>query len=121
MRRWRLACPRRAGELDLVFPNGAGNVENHANLANRGLYDAQRKIGMVDLKGSPLFGVHSLRHFFASVMIEQNHLPKRVQEMLGHSSLQMTYDRYGHLFAAGEDERAKMEKASEFLIATKSA
>ena len=69
MRRWRLACPRRAGELDLVFPNGAGNVENHANLANRGLYDAQRKIGMVDLKGSPLFGVHSLRHFFASVMI----------------------------------------------------
>ena len=74
---------------------------------------------MVDLKGSPLFGVHSLRHFFASVMIEQNHLPKRVQEMLGHSSLQMTYDRYGHLFAAGEDERAKMEKASEFLIATK--
>jgi integrase len=64
--------------------------------------------------------MHSLRHFFASLMIEQNHLPKRVQEMLGHSSLQMTYDRYGHLFPADDGERAKMEKASAFLSATNS-
>ena len=33
LKEWRLACPW--GDLGLVFPNGAGNVENHANSANR--------------------------------------------------------------------------------------
>lgn len=117
MQRWRLACP--PGEL--VFPNGSGNVESHANIANRGWYAIQIKAGIVDRDGKPKYGFHSLRHFFASLMIEQNHLPKRVQQMMGHSSLQMTYDRYGHLFEAGADERAKMEKAAEFLHATKTA
>jgi hypothetical protein len=40
---------------------------------------------------------------------------------MGHASLQMTYDRYGHLFPAGDGERAKMESAVDFLHATKSA
>ena len=29
--------------------------------------------------------------------------PKVVQERLGHSSITMTYDRYGHLFPRGDD------------------
>ena len=120
LKRWRLECPRAKGVLDLVFPNGKGHVENHANIANRGLYATERKLGILDAAGSPRYGMHSLRHFFASLMIEQNHLPKRVQEMLGHSSLQMTYDRYGDLFPAGDGERTKMEQASAFLAATKS-
>src|SRR6266567_2339608 len=33
---WRLACPK--GPADLVFPNGAGRVENHANIVTRGLW-----------------------------------------------------------------------------------
>jgi integrase len=121
LRRWRLVCPRKAGVLNLVFPNGAGNVEAHANILARGWWNTQRKLGMVDDKGSPKYDFHSLRHFFASVMIEQNHQPKRLQEMLGHSSLTMTFDRYGHLFPAGDDERAKMAAATAFLVATKSA
>jgi integrase len=116
LRRWRLVCPWK-----LVFPNGAGNVEAHANILSRGWWNTQRKLGMVDDKGSPKYDFHSLRHFFASVMIEQSHQPKRLQEMLGHSSLIMTFDRYGHLFPAGDDERAKMTAATAFLVATKSA
>ena len=121
LKRWRLECPRARGALDLVFPNGKGRVENHANIANRGLYETERKLAMVNAAGAPRYGMHSLRHFFASLMIEQAHLPKRVQEMLGHSSLQMTYDRYGHLFPADDGERAKMEQASAFLSATNPA
>jgi integrase len=34
-------------------------------------------------------------------------LPKRVQVLLGHSSIQMTFDVYGHLFPSLEDEHAK--------------
>jgi integrase len=33
LKEWRLACPK--GELGLVFPNGNGNVESHANITAR--------------------------------------------------------------------------------------
>ena len=39
LKEWKLACPRRERRrLDLVFPNGEGNVEAHANFCNRGFY-----------------------------------------------------------------------------------
>jgi hypothetical protein len=41
LKEWRLACPW--GDLGLVFPNGAGNVENHANSANRCWYALQSR------------------------------------------------------------------------------
>lgn len=54
LRRWRLACP--PGSHDLVFPNGAGNPENHANLLNRGFYPALRRAGLRKSR------FHDLRH-----------------------------------------------------------
>jgi len=51
--------------------------------------------------------LHALRHFFASWAIEQGFTPKRLQALLGHSSIQMTFDRYGHLFPSLEDDHAK--------------
>ena len=39
LREWKLECPK--GELDLVFPNGEGNIEWHANIIKRGLLPAQ--------------------------------------------------------------------------------
>jgi integrase len=105
LREWRLACPK--GAAGLVFPNGAGNVENHANIANRGFYALQRSAGLVDEDGKPKYGLHALRHFFASWAIERSFSAKRVQALLGHSSIQMTFDRYGHLFPSLEDDHAK--------------
>jgi integrase len=119
LRLWKLGCPK--GELDLCFPTGIGTVESHANIANRGWYRIQRDLGIVDADGRPKYGLHAARHFFASCMIDAGHLPKRLQEMMGHTSLQMTFDRYGHLFPAGDGERAKMESAVDFLHATKTA
>jgi integrase len=105
LREWRLACPR--GEKGIVFPNGNGNVENHANIANRGFYALQRDAGLVDADGKPKYGLHALRHFFASWAIERGFSAKRVQALLGHSSIQMTFDVYGHLFPSLEDDHAK--------------
>ncbi|MBA2592183.1 MAG: hypothetical protein H0U97_07960 [Gammaproteobacteria bacterium] len=44
LKEWRLACP--PGAHDLVFPSGAGNPENHANLLHRGFYPALRRAGL---------------------------------------------------------------------------
>ena len=123
LKEWRLACPRaRAGEegpegrLWLVFPNGNGNVENHANIANRGFYALQIAAGIVDQAGRAKYGMHALPHFFASWAIERGFSPKRVQTLLGHSSIQMTFDVYGHLFPSAADDQAAMSQLQARLI-----
>jgi hypothetical protein len=40
---------------------------------------------------------HDLRHSFASLLIAQGEHPKYISEQLGHASVQITLDRYGHL------------------------
>jgi integrase len=55
-------------------------------------------------------GHHALRHFVASWMIELGFTPKRLQALLGHSSVQITSDRYGHLFPSVEDDHAKFAR-----------
>jgi hypothetical protein len=55
------------------------------------------------------------RHVAARLWIEQGLQPKEVQHLLGHASLAMTMDLYGHL---GTDEAADeaLAQASERLI-----
>jgi integrase len=116
LREWRLACPRtrghEPGRLHFVFPTGAGTPERQVNIITRGLNPTQVRAGVVASKGegSPpaaKYGMHALRHFFASWAIEQGFSPKRLQVLLGHSSIQMTFDVYGHLFPSPEDDHAK--------------
>jgi integrase len=123
LREWKLACPK--GEHGLVFPNGNGRIENLSNILQRGLGPVQVAAGVVTTKGKAKYtGLHSLRHFYASWCINRRvdgglELPlKLVQARLGHASVQMTADRYGHLFPRGDDgaELAIAEKA--FLGAT---
>jgi len=115
LREWRLACPK--GPLGLVFPNGNGRVESHANIADRGFAPLQRALGLVDEQGRPRYGLPSLRHFFASWAIEQGFTPKRLQVLPGHSSIQMTFDVYGHLFADMEDSHAKFAAGEAAILA----
>lgn len=124
---WKTICP--AGELGLVFPTGAGTVEQLANIRRRGLIPTMMAAGVTidtgkkDENGQPILeakytGMHSLRHFFASWLINRKEdgglgLPlKVVQERLGHSSVTMTADVYGHLFPRGDDldELAEAER-----------
>lgn len=42
--------------------------------------------------------IHDLRHICASLMIMQGAHAKEIQHQLGHSSISVTLDRYGHLF-----------------------
>ncbi len=124
--------------MALVFPNGTGNVQNHVNIVKRGLIPTMLAAGLVkpvlnergvpkrDDDGRPLVepkygGMHVLRHFFASWCINRKKdggqsLPaKVVQERLGHSSITMTMDAYGHLFPRGDDA-AELAAAERLLL-----
>jgi integrase len=55
---------------------------------------------------------HDLRHFFASMLIAQGETAKYVCDQLGHSSIQVTFDTYGHLFPQSRREAAsRLENA----------
>lgn len=40
---------------------------------------------------------HDLRHSYASFLVEQGAHPKEMAELMGHSSVQITLDRYSHI------------------------
>lgn len=43
-------------------------------------------------------GLHALRHTYASLLINGGESIKYVSKQLGHASIQITADTYGHLF-----------------------
>jgi integrase len=56
------------------------------------------------------FRYHDLRHTCASLMISEGASPKAVCDMLGHSSIRITMDRYGHLYTKDKEAlAAKMD------------
>jgi integrase len=113
LREWRLACP--PGEL--VFPTGRGRPRAINTIHTHGLVPLQRAAGIIFSEGSkPKYGMHALRHAAASLFIEQGFSPKRVQALMGHSTIQMTFDVYGHLFPAPEDDQAAMRQMQARLI-----
>jgi len=117
LKKWKLECPH--GEL--VFPTSTGHVEHHKNMLS-GLAPIMQAAGVVDKKGEPKYALHAFRHFFASWAINPKErggreLPaKVVQQLLGHTSIVMTLDRYGHLFPRGDD-RAELAAAARALLA----
>jgi integrase len=100
---------RLAAKHDLAFGNGRGNVENWSNIINRGFHPAQIAAGVTKDGKAKYTGLHTLRHFYASWCINRRadgglELPlKVVQARLGHSSISMTADTYGHLFPRSDD------------------
>ena len=69
--------------------------------------ETKRKEDPAKYLEAPLrFNGHALRHFAVSCWIDVGLSPKTVQAFAGHSSLQVTMDRYGHLFRSDDHKRA---------------
>jgi integrase len=105
-----------------VFANQDGDPRTHTNLINKGLIPAMVRAGVVDGDGKAKYsGLHSLRHFYASWLINRKEdgglglPPKMVQERLGHSSIVMTMDTYGHLFPRADDGGELADAANALL------
>jgi integrase len=109
LREWRLAYPFGKGGIVFCSLNrtNRGGVLGHVELW-RQFRQVQLAAGVVDAKGEPKYHFHALRHFFASAGIAAGFAPKRLQVLLGHASITMTYDVYGHLFPDPEDDHAKL-------------
>ena len=122
LKKWRLQCP--VGGKGLVFPNGNGNVESGSNIRQRVFIPAMKAIGLttevVGISGKkvekPAFRFHDLRHAAAALFIEQGMGPKRIQELMGHSSIQVTFDIYGYLFRDPEADAAAVDAISAKLL-----
>ena len=87
----------------LVFTGTRGGVLRANNWRTRTFYPAVNAAGI-----ERRVRIHDLRHTCASLLIQAGMHPKIVQDHLGHSSIAVTMDRYGHLYAS---DRAKAADA----------
>jgi integrase len=108
LKAWRLRSLHSRDE-DLIFPNSVGGYVSHDNFSHREFRPLCRTAGV------KAFNWHALRHFAISCWIEAGFSPKAVQTFAGHSSLEVTMDRYGHLFPS-EDHKQGMDKIARALV-----
>lgn len=106
----RLESGGRYSDEDLVFCAAWGiPITNYKPL--RHAFAAGLKAA-----GCPAVRIHDLRHTYASLLIAQGENPKYIQRQLGHASIQMTFDVYGHLMP--DVSRAAVEKLDKQVFGT---
>lgn len=84
---------------DGVFINKEGGPLEQHNFRNRVFWPLLAKGGLRRIR------FHDLRHTFASLLLQQGESPQYVKEQMGHSSIQVTVDTYGH-FIPGANKQA---------------
>ena len=102
------AAKRRRPQLK---PRGGTQIDpsNLRKLFNRLLTDAKmRRVRF-----------HDLRHTFASLLLSNGESPTYVKEQMGHSSIQVTVDIYGHLIPGGN--RQAVDRLDDAPATKKSA
>ena len=76
---------------ELVFPSPEGTILDPDNLYHRYFLPVLAKAGIRKIR------LHDLRHTFGSLLIQAGASIVYVKEQMGHSSIQVTVDIYGHL------------------------
>ncbi|TCU21835.1 site-specific recombinase XerD [Rhizobium azibense] len=95
---------RLKNPYDLLFPTSTGRWQSIKHWRNRGFAAACEEAGLmetVDDEGEiivrPKYRPYDLRHFYASMLIEQRVNLKMIQYLMGHRDIQTTLSVYGHL------------------------
>jgi integrase len=100
----------------LVFPSKTGKPLRHGLFTRRHFKPAVQ--GTPAQNGKPAVPAalpadkhnlrfHDLRHTAASLAVAAGAHPKMIQEMLGHSSITITLDRYSHLYPSAHEALAE--------------
>ncbi len=91
-----------AGADGLVFTNQRGQPFASGWIAERAASAAWRKAGLEPI------GLHECRHTYAAFVIAAGVNAKALATYMGHSSITITLDRYGHLMPGNEQRAAHM-------------
>jgi integrase len=94
----RAACPWEAG---LVFGRDATRAFVPGAVSKRARRSWERA-------GLDPIGLHECRHTFASFMIAAGVNAQALSAYMGHASVTITFDRYGHLMPGNEAEAARL-------------
>jgi integrase len=86
---------------ELVFPNRNGRPFDPATLVARAR-KAWQSAGLEPI------GLHECRHTYAAFMIAAGINAKALSTYMGHASITITLDRYGHLMPGNEHQAARM-------------
>ena len=109
----RLGAQGVEGEIEILKACGF-DLSKSARRAYGARQSNQATIPAVVPLGLKRFNWHGLRHFAVSCWIEAGMTPKTVQTFAGHASMQITMDRYGHLFPS-DDHRKAMDQIAKGL------
>ena len=100
LRDTRLLAAMMAGKNsisdDLIFRSKAGTVLDPSNLVH------YHFLPCLEHAGLRRFRFHDLRHTFGSFLIQDGASLAYVKDQMGHSSIQVTVDTYGHLIAGAD-------------------
>ena len=98
-----------ANGYDLIFPCNNGEWQSIRNWRRRGFGRACEEAGLmekIEEDGKrferPKYKPYDLRHFYASMLIDQRVNLKRIQTLMGHRNIQTTLNVYGHLIERAE-------------------
>jgi integrase len=96
----------------LVFPSKTGKPLRHGLFTRRHFKpavqgDQEKGIPAALPADKHALRFHDLRHTAASLAVAAGAHPKMIQEMLGHSSITITLDRYSHLYPAAHEALAE--------------
>lgn len=96
--------PRTISQMIGDHANAHSNTENVIFASPEGKYLRRSlwyrrfyKPAVLEAGLNPSLRFHDLRHTSVALAIAQDVHPKVIQERLGHSSIRLTLDRYGHL------------------------
>jgi integrase len=97
------------GEHLAAYPSTNGYVFSStqgAMLRHRNFYDRHFKPAVAAAGLPEMLRFHDLRHTCAALLIANGRHMEEVKEYLGHSTIRVTSDRYGHLFPAAREALA---------------
>ncbi|SDE32944.1 tyrosine-type recombinase/integrase [Nocardioides lianchengensis] len=103
--------------VDYLFTAARGGPIRTGNWRTRVFDPAVKRSGLASQVKGDMLRPHDLRHTCASLHIKHGTPPKVLSEMLGHASVAITLDRYGHLYPG--DVHLYVDRLGEVALAAR--